>query len=71
MSLGARESMQIKRRYTRPGESPYAGLAFKTVVSLSYAAEKLVSWILTLTSDPLFLLLLLRLHHIFIMQSNA
>ncbi|MGI9355863.1 MAG: TRAP transporter large permease [Rhizobiaceae bacterium] len=38
-----------------------AAMAFKTVVSLSYAAENLAQWILTLTSDPLFLLLLINL----------
>ncbi|MEL6946869.1 MAG: TRAP transporter large permease [Pseudomonadota bacterium] len=38
-----------------------AAMAFKTVVSLSYAAENLAAWILSLTSDPLFLLLLINL----------
>lgn len=38
-----------------------AAMAFKTVVSLSYAAENLAQWILTLTSDPLMLLLLINL----------
>jgi TRAP-type C4-dicarboxylate transport system permease large subunit len=38
-----------------------AAMAFKTVVSLSYAAENLASFILTLTSDPLMLLLLINL----------
>ena len=38
-----------------------AAMAFKTVVSLSYAAESLAAWILTLTSDPLFLLLLINI----------
>lgn len=38
-----------------------AAMAFKTVVSLSYAAENLAAWILTLTSDPLMLLLLINL----------
>ncbi len=38
-----------------------AAMAFKTVVSLSYAAENLANWILTLTSDPLFLLLLINI----------
>jgi len=38
-----------------------AAMAFKTVVSLSYAAENLANWILTLTSDPLMLLLLINI----------
>ncbi len=38
-----------------------AAMAFKTVVSLSYAAENLAQWILSLTSDPLLLLLLINL----------
>ncbi|MFD0916643.1 TRAP transporter large permease [Pseudahrensia aquimaris] len=38
-----------------------AAMAFKTVVSLSYAAENLAQWILTLTSDPLMLLLLINI----------
>ena len=38
-----------------------AAMAFKTVVSLSYAAENLANFILTLTSDPLTLLLLINL----------
>ena len=38
-----------------------AAMAFKTVVSLSYAAETLAQWILTLTSDPLMLLLLINI----------
>lgn len=38
-----------------------AAMAFKTVVSLSHAAETLASWILTLTSDPLMLLLLINI----------
>ncbi len=38
-----------------------AAMAFKTVVSLSYAAETLAAWILTLTSDPLLLLLLINI----------
>ena len=38
-----------------------AAMAFKTVVSLSHAAENLAGWILTLTSDPLLLLLLINL----------
>ncbi len=38
-----------------------AAMAFKTVVSLSHAAESLASWILTLTSDPLMLLLLINI----------
>ncbi len=38
-----------------------AAMAFKTVVSLSHVAEQLAHWILTLTSDPLILLLLINL----------
>jgi len=38
-----------------------AAMAFKTVVSLSYAAEQLAEFMLSLTSDPLLLLLLINL----------
>ena len=38
-----------------------AAMAFKTVVSLSYAAETLAQWILTLTENPLALLLLINI----------
>ena len=38
-----------------------AAMAFKTVVSLSHAAEHMAEWIVTLTSDPLMLLLLINL----------
>ena len=38
-----------------------AAMAFKTVVSLSHAAEQMAEWIVTLTSDPLMLLLLINL----------
>ncbi len=38
-----------------------AAMAFKTVVSLSYAAENLANWILGLTSDPLLLLFLINI----------
>ncbi len=37
-----------------------AAMAFKTVVSLSHAAESLANYILSLTSDPLMLLLLIN-----------
>ena len=38
-----------------------AAMAFKTVVSLSHAAEQLAEFVLSLTSDPLLLLLLINL----------
>jgi TRAP-type C4-dicarboxylate transport system permease large subunit len=38
-----------------------AAMAFKTVVSLSHAAELMAEWILTLTSNPLILLFLINL----------
>ena len=38
-----------------------AAVAFKTVVSLSHVAEDLAHWILTLSSDPLLLLLMINL----------
>ncbi|MEE8141453.1 MAG: TRAP transporter large permease [Alphaproteobacteria bacterium] len=38
-----------------------AAMAFKTVVSLSHVAEELASWILTISSDPLILLLLINI----------
>ena len=38
-----------------------AAMAFKTMVSLSHVAENLATWILTLTSNPLLLLLLINL----------
>lgn len=38
-----------------------AAMAFKTVVSLSHAAENLAAYILTMTSDPLMLLLLINI----------
>ncbi len=38
-----------------------AAMAFKTVVSLSHAAESLAVYILSLTSDPLLLLLLINI----------
>ena len=38
-----------------------AAMAFKTVVSLSHAAEIAAEWIIALTSDPLLLLLLINL----------
>jgi len=38
-----------------------AAMAFKTVVSLSHAAENLAEWIVTLTSNPLILLLLINI----------
>lgn len=38
-----------------------AAMAFKTMVSLSHVAENLSHWILTLTSNPLLLLLLINL----------
>ena len=38
-----------------------AAMAFKTMVSLSHVAEDLAHWILTLTSDPLMLLLLINI----------
>ena len=38
-----------------------AAMAFKTVVSLSHAAEQMAEWIVALTSDPLALLLLINI----------
>ena len=38
-----------------------AAMAFKTVVSLSHVAEELARWILTLSSDPLILLLMINI----------
>ncbi len=38
-----------------------AAMAFKTVVSLSHAAESLAAYILSLTSDPLMLLLMINI----------
>lgn len=38
-----------------------AAMAFKTVVSLSHVAEDLAQYIVTLSSDPLFLLLLINI----------
>jgi len=37
-----------------------AAMAFKTVVSLSHAAEELAQWIITLSTDPLILLFLIN-----------
>ncbi|MBT3359111.1 MAG: TRAP transporter large permease [Rhodospirillales bacterium] len=37
-----------------------AAMAFKTVVSLSHVAEELANWIITLSNDPLLLLLLIN-----------
>ncbi|MBL6929757.1 MAG: TRAP transporter large permease [Rhodospirillales bacterium] len=38
-----------------------AAMAFKTVVSLSHVAEELANWIITLSDDPLLLLLLINI----------
>ncbi|MBC8158559.1 MAG: TRAP transporter large permease [Rhodospirillales bacterium] len=38
-----------------------AAMAFKTVVSLSHVAEELAQWIITLSDDPLLLLLLINI----------
>ncbi len=38
-----------------------AAMAFKTVVSLSHVAEELAQWIITLSNDPLLLLLLINI----------